>query len=403
MRHLIQQGKRLTGRALAAYATYEAGKKTFDKIANQQFHQWTRDFDYVSAETIAAIEAELVKGLPPFVRVPQRNRGDLGVESRLPNTWTTISLPGARFAQVERDGCYLRLRAPLASTLDALIERVTEIEAETAAARPEIEFDPFAIAATLAVNTWNGTDWVRGRQRATRTFDSVVLPADLQEAIQDDLKRFTDSRERLQRLEVPWRRGYLLSGPPGTGKTSVSLAIAASLGFDVARLSLAQVKDDAELDRAVGSLRNRAVLVIEDIDAYSVSHERDHKASRDGGLSLSGLLNALDGFDTPDGLVTIVTTNHAQRLDPALVRPGRLDRSFTLDHIAAAELDRLFRWFYEMDPPTPAPAHTRSAGLSPAQVAETFKQHLDAPQNGWEAVLNLIPTPTQQGAALRVA
>lgn len=92
--------------------------------------------------------------------------------------------------------------------------------------------------------------------------------------------------------------------------------------------------------------------------------------------------------------MTIVTTNHVEQLDAALVRSGRLDRTFHLGHIAAPELERLYAWFYETETPADAPANTINAGLSPAEIAEQFKQHLDDPAAGWDAVLGLISSPT---------
>jgi chaperone BCS1 len=304
-----------------------------------------------------------------------------------------VRLPGGRPIQGRNYGGEVVFRSFFKSDLDLVREAIEkDVEEQTDYTFSPDAFDFDYIPETNVI-AWSKGNWEHRKTRPSRSFQSVVLPKALQDAIEADLKGFTDSKARLQRLEIPWRRGFLLAGPPGTGKTSVSLALAGALKFSLATLSLTSIKSDDELKEAVSKLAPRTVLVIEDIDAYSVSHDRDHNNQTDGALSLSGLLNALDGFETPDGLVTIATTNHVDRLDPALKRSGRLDRTFVLDYIEAPELERLFTWFYEMEPLEPCPTYDAAeAALSPAEATELFKQHLDDPAAGWLAVRDRITT-----------
>src|SRR5690606_10180375 len=119
-------------------------------------------------------------------------------------------------------------------------------------------------------------------------------------------------------------RGYLFYGEPGTGKTSMISALANHFTKNLAVLSLNSIKTDEQLAEALANAPNNAFIVIEDIDACGVNVSRTHEEKQQG-ITFSGLLNALDGIITADETVIFMTTNHIDRLDPALIRPGRVD------------------------------------------------------------------------------
>jgi hypothetical protein len=396
------QGRRkdLAKKAAAAYLTFENARKVASKVAERfPTHTFHEDYDYDSWAIVNELAIEHRVRFPGAA-VKTDNRGlNRFFES---SGWTPLHIPGlSPFIQARREYGELTFRAPRAKDIEALVERVSSIKDEQAGEEPE--FDPnIKITPSVSVYHWDKDmgGWDCHSTRSGRSFHSVLLPPALQAEIEADLRKYGESRERLQRLELPWRRGYLFEGPPGTGKTSLSLAVAASLNFNLATLSLTDIESDGELRGAVSRLPRRTVLVIEDIDAYDVSRDRNHNAAKDGALSLSGLLNSLDGFETPDGLVTIATTNHVEHLDEALIRSGRLDRTFKLDYIQSRELERLFKWFYEKDVPSPAPEGTFDSKLAPAEATELFKQHLEDPDAGWAAVLERINGTT---TALEVA
>ncbi|KAE8693265.1 hypothetical protein F3Y22_tig00110813pilonHSYRG00005 [Hibiscus syriacus] len=149
----------------------------------------------------------------------------------------------------------------------------------------------------------------------------------------EDLNRFVRRKEFYKRVGKAWKRGYLLYGPPGTGKSSLVAAMANHLKFDVYDLQLANIIRDSDLRRLLLSTGNRSILVIEDIDCsvdlpdrrYTVDGRKqpEHHVQ----LTLSGLLNFIDGLwsSCGDERIIIFTTNHKDRLDPALLRPGRMD------------------------------------------------------------------------------
>ena len=223
---------------------------------------------------------------------------------------------------------------------------------------------------TLSVyipNPFHGGDWMRARLGSRRPLASVVLKAGQGEALLADLERFFDSRERYAQLGIPWRRGYLLYGPPGTGKTSLVTALASELHLNVCTLSLASpIVTDEKIHTLLASVPQRSLLLIEDVDAFFRERDAAHAQVK---LSFSGFLNALDGVATQEGTVLFMTTNHVERLDPALIRAGRIDERVELGYADADQLQRLYRKFH--DDPAAAAAFARDkAGqqLSPAAV-----------------------------------
>lgn len=223
---------------------------------------------------------------------------------------------------------------------------------------------------TLSVyipNPFHGGDWMRARLGSRRPLSSVVLEAGQAEALLADLQRFYAARERYAQLGIPWRRGYLLFGPPGTGKTSLVTALASELRLNVCTLSLASpVVSDEKIHTLLAGVPQRSLLLIEDVDAFFRQRDAAHAQVR---LSFSGFLNALDGVATQEGSVLFMTTNHAEQLDPALIRAGRIDERIELGLCNEDQLRRLFLKFHDDEAAARAfAAEYASQRWSPAQA-----------------------------------
>ncbi|PIM97229.1 AAA+-type ATPase [Handroanthus impetiginosus] len=162
------------------------------------------------------------------------------------------------------------------------------------------------------------------------TFDTLAMDPAVKNELIEDLNRFARMRHFYRRVGKAWKRGYLLYGPPGTGKSSLIAAMANYLKFDVYDLELAHLNSNSELRRLVVSTKNKSILVIEDIDcSIDIENREDggYNPNPQSQLTLSGLLNFIDGLWSSygDERIIIFTTNHKDRLDPALLRPGRMD------------------------------------------------------------------------------
>jgi hypothetical protein len=178
------------------------------------------------------------------------------------------------------------------------------------------------------------------------SFDDLVLAGDLKSQIQRDFTSFLGAREEYERYGVPWKRGVLLVGPPGNGKTHCLRALIKSSGVPclyVQSLKSRYGEEDSHIEAVFERAREitPCCLVFEDLDAMI------HDGNR------SNFLNQLDGLGSAAGLLTIATTNHADRLDPAIVeRPSRFDRKYHFNLPGSAERRTyLAHWNAKMSEP----------------------------------------------------
>uniref|UniRef100_A0A0D9UWH0 AAA+ ATPase domain-containing protein n=1 Tax=Leersia perrieri TaxID=77586 RepID=A0A0D9UWH0_9ORYZ len=187
-------------------------------------------------------------------------------------------------------------------------------------------------------------------------------------------------------------RGYLLHGPPGTGKTSLVAAMANLLEFDIYDLELTTVSSNHELRRLLASTRPKSVIVVEDVDCSLAlfdrtrsPHSHDNStevATQLDTISLSGVLNFVDGLwpSCVGERLIVFTTNHIDRLDPALLRPGRMDRKIELGYCKAPALRVLAKNYLAGDGEEDdeeelmgeAARLLEEVEVTPADVAEVF-------------------------------
>lgn len=238
----------------------------------------------------------------------------------------------------------------------------------------------------MVVNRWG--HWANRNDLPPRTRESVVLPPEQEERVFSDMERFLAAEPDYNRLAIPYHRGYLLHGPPGTGKTSLVKALANHFRLDLWYAPLADMAEEASLVDLLGNVGPRSIVLLEDVDTVDITHDRETQASGGGKqISLSGLLNALDGVATPHGLITVMTTNHFDRLDPALTRAGRMDVVEELGMPTWREVGTLFNRFYgdiwhdlgDSDCP-----------LSQAQVSEILKTNMRDPEGALAALKEAV-------------
>lgn len=213
------------------------------------------------------------------------------------------------------------------------------------------------------------SDWTESGVLTPRTLASVIGRDEAGLRLRDDLARFLGAREWYAERGIPWRRGYLLHGPPGTGKSSLIRAVASDLELDIAILEIAGSGiTDYGLRRALIGAPRSALLALEDVDAVFAERSRGEAAER---LSFSGLLNSIDGVAAQEGRALVMTTNHPERLDPALVRPGRVDLRIELGPVGAPEAARMVRRFFPGDDRL---AERVAAALGPRRIAPAALQ-----------------------------
>lgn len=223
------------------------------------------------------------------------------------------------------------------------------------------------------------TDWggFTSNDLRYRNIDSVILKDGQIEEIKSHIRKFLDSEEDYNKYGIPYHTGIMFSGPPGTGKSSVTTALAHEFNMHVYQISLSTMEDDDDLFSAFSSVRPRSIVLLEDLDVLAPSNAMDRDAEDSEGITMSGLLNVLDGNMTPHGMILFATTNNPENIDPALTRTGRIDLKVELNYMNTEQLQRLVKFF--VGKVVSVPEIDESVGISCSDVTGIFRPYLDNP------------------------
>ncbi|PIN01773.1 AAA+-type ATPase [Handroanthus impetiginosus] len=224
-----------------------------------------------------------------------------------------------------------------------------------------------------------GHPWESVPFKHPSTFDTLAMDPAKKAEIKADLSDFANGESFYQKTGRAWKRGYLLYGPPGTGKSSMIAAMANYLGYDIYDLELTEVSTNSELRKLLMKTSSKSIIVIEDIDCsinltnrnknggsggggtnsggkknnYDVGAPPGAAGSEDGAntITLSGLLNFTDGLWSCCGSerIFVFTTNHIEKLDPALLRSGRMDMHIHMSYCSFQALKILLKNYLEYE------------------------------------------------------
>ena len=226
----------------------------------------------------------------------------------------------------------------------------------------------------IAVRRWNGKEWSEPIYAPKRRIDSVVLREGQMEELLGHIEDYETSRELCARRGIPHRTGVLLEGPPGTGKSSLVRAVAGHLDKDVFVIDIKAISE-AGFVNALRSVPQGHIIFFEDIDAAFTRDRKEEGESLEEilGISLKGILNGLDGLESPEHVIYFMTTNHVERLDAALIRPGRVDLQMHLGRFDAQQGRRLFDLFFPEEPEQAAAFGRLADGAVPSEVQNWLK------------------------------
>ncbi|KAH8655242.1 P-loop containing nucleoside triphosphate hydrolase protein, partial [Xylariales sp. PMI_506] len=227
------------------------------------------------------------------------------------------------------------------------------------------------ITVRISRNQYHHDTWDTTILRPMRPLNTVHMEQAVKDELLADVENYLkpSTRRFYTNRGIPYRRGYLLHGPPGTGKTSLSLALAGRFGLELYILHIPSLSEDGELERLFTSLPPKCIVLLEDIDAVGMKRSYDDSSdsdsprdrrsrhrrlkSRGGGGStnctLSGLLNVLDGVTSQEGRIVLMTSNVVDQLDEALVRPGRIDKMIFMGKIRAEAAEDMFLRMFAPD------------------------------------------------------
>ena len=224
--------------------------------------------------------------------------------------------------------------------------------------------------------------WSRNDTRQMRALSTVILPGTIAQDIAADIRDFLSAEDWYAERGIPYRRGYLFHGAPGSGKTSLISALAGEFGMDLYALNLGDPHlTDGGLNSLLGDAKPGSIILLEDIDAAFKAREKSKDS--DNGVTFSGLLNALDGAASKEGSIVFMTTNHKDVLDPALIRPGRADLHVEFDYATREQAARLFKQFFPQSSPQAAERFSAIAArkVTMAQIQGILLQHKNSPEN----------------------
>lgn len=230
--------------------------------------------------------------------------------------------------------------------------------------------------------------WVKETTKKKRSFQSVILADDTHDRVLKDVQRFLSLRQWYEQKGLPYRRGYLFYGPPGCGKSSFLFTLASQLDLRVCYLSLAEPDmTDSLLNSLMCRVPAKSAVVLEDVDCM-FDQNRDASSHKHSKVTFSGLLNAMDGIAAHEGLLLFMTTNHKEKLAPALIRPGRVDVQVYFGLASQAQAERLFDSFFpdQLELKTEFANKIPANSVSMARLQAHFLQYQDDPKGAAENV-----------------
>ena len=233
----------------------------------------------------------------------------------------------------------------------------------------------------VGVRVWTSGWWARLHSKGKRSLDTVFLPAEQKRAIVEGVQWYLDNPGWFAGKGIPYRYGCLFYGPPGTGKTTLVMALSSHFNRPIYILNLATVSNDNELLQAFMSVAKGAIILIEDVDAAEATADRAPALKVVDGqivpppppaskVTLSGLLNAIDGVAASEDRLLFMTTNHIEKLDEALIRKARIDHRYEIGPLAVEQVCEMARAFFPDDAGAAVEASLEARTGAPRPAAE---------------------------------
>lgn len=210
------------------------------------------------------------------------------------------------------------------------------------------EFTEFLDKADLIENTigiYNVDTpvWEFMAHKKCRSMDTIYLPEETKTGVLKSIQKFYDSKQMYETLSITHKMVMLFEGVAGTGKTSFITALASHFGYNLCIMYFNGKIDDTMLTLTIRNMPKKSWLLIEDMD-YLFQDKKTHDASKNN-ITLSGLLNILDGVSTKEGFVCFMTTNLKKNLDETLIRPGRVDKIVNFDYATKDQVHKIYKAF----------------------------------------------------------
>lgn len=248
------------------------------------------------------------------------------------------------------------------------------------------------------IYTWKKDQWERTSVLDTGGgLDAIALDPDLRKRFETEFDNFHTKRDVHKRLGIAHKLSYVLHGLPGSGKTSLIRALAQQYNLNICILDVVGMTDAALL-HAFSCVPNNTIVLAEDFDSARQLHARTEKTGKEDVLlsdmtmgTLKGMLNALDGIQALDNIIVMFTTNHLEKIDPALIRSARIDHVRQLPQPGIEAIKAHFLTLY------PELAnHPVQWGHIPGCIIHSIKQKaLDDTDKACELINYYVRNPTE--------
>jgi predicted AAA+ superfamily ATPase len=220
----------------------------------------------------------------------------------------------------------LRVRTPTPASFVEFYKLASEID--------NTSDEKLRISVTNKYSEWNTYSRI-----PVRRLNTVYMDERVKERIMTDIREFLKSEDEYDAFGIPYKKTYLLTGVPGSGKTSLIKALCNEIHYNLGIMSMSRDMDNATIQSSFRNIDPKTVLLLEDIDCLFEKRTSVETPS----FTFSNLLNILDGVLFKHGLIVFITTNHPEKLDHALLRQGRTDLIVELNYPSRTEIEKLFR------------------------------------------------------------
>uniref|UniRef100_A0A7N0U6V7 AAA+ ATPase domain-containing protein n=1 Tax=Kalanchoe fedtschenkoi TaxID=63787 RepID=A0A7N0U6V7_KALFE len=378
---VLVKGMRAVADSFYAHQTYRVPKFN-DNLRENELHRKIR----VYIESLPAVEdsdsAKLLTGSKPNEISVQLDVNQTVTDSFLGSRLTWTSSPDALILRIRRSDRRRVLR-PYLHHIHTIADEIDQRRKEL---RLFINCGAEGTERESDSGLWRSLPFTH-----PATMETLSMDGDVKNRVKADLDQFVKSKQYYHRLGRVWKRSYLLYGPSGTGKSSFVAAMAKLLGFDVYDVDLTRIADDADLKLLIAQTANKSIVLVEDLDRFLTSKTTTK-------LSLTGLLNFMDGLASSCGeeKVMVFTVNSKDAIDPAVLRPGRIDvhihfplcdfssfKTLASSHLGVKE-HKLFNQVEEM--------LQSGASLSPAEIGELMMSNRSSPTRALKSVISALQT-----------
>jgi chaperone BCS1 len=171
-----------------------------------------------------------------------------------------------------------------------------------------------------------------------RKIDTIYISQEIKSKLLEDIATFINNESEYNKFGIPYKKTFLLTGIPGSGKTSLIKSICNYFNMNLSILSVQKNFDNSALLNSIKRIEDDTILLIEDVDSFFEKRTGVDAPS----ITFSQFINVLDGVLYKHGIITFLTTNHPDRLDNALLRIGRVDKIIRIDYPSKTNIRKLF-------------------------------------------------------------